>query len=325
MRLTTRLIAAGIVALVPACTLLLDATSDGGQCKVTSECAARGSGLACVNGLCVRANGGDAGAGDGSAQGSDAADASANDAGPWDCLGNVHWSPQENETTIQWTNKFLYLTSRAAVPNLPVRACGGFDTTCATPLQGATTGADGLVTIGVPKFFSGYLEISAPAPDAGADAAPGATPYPSIVYPIPNQGASFDTSTTVPALVVAPAELGGIAQALSASVAPGFGHVFGATFDCALGRAAGIVIRADTVAPGKTFTYYIGSNLLPSATQTETSVRGSAGFVNLPPGFVTISYSLAATGQTVGRATVLVRPDTVTLAMLTPSPASGGP
>ena len=87
--------------------------------------------------------------------------------------------------------------------------------------------------------------------------------------------------------------------------------------DCEGLPAQGVSLKLDTVSPD-TVPYYMNGSL-PSSTMSETGAEGEAGFINVPPGFVTITSTKSGVGK-VSALTVLVREGYITFVPLSPSP-----
>lgn len=108
-----------------------------------------------------------------------------------------------------------------------------------------------------------------------------------------------------------------MAAVLQLEVKPELGHIFALAVDCQGKPASGVSLKLDTVST-ETVAYYMNGSL-PSRTLSETGVAGEAGFINAPPGFVTITTTVSGVGR-VSTLTVLVRPGHITYVPLAPSP-----
>ena len=94
---------------------------------------------------------------------------------------------------------------------------------------------------------------------------------------------------------------------------PARGHVGFGIADCDAMLAPGVVVSAST-ADAETIVAYDDAAGIPTTSLDESSTAGIALFLNLPPGEVTITGTVAATGEVVATRTAFVRAGTVTIA-----------
>ncbi len=252
-------------------------------------------GAACVDGACV-ASVPDA-----------ASDASASDP-IWGCLGKVSWPAEDPTRTIVDRGQFLRIFSEAPIPGLVLRACRGIDATCASPIGETVTDAEGDYALTLPFAFRGYLETRpTPAQEVLAMLLPIVTP------PV----VDIAEMTRGPAHAPSAIDLGSLLDIIGRKLNPDEGHIFGLAVDCQGRPVQGVTLEA-TPTVADSLAYYVDDNRLPNLTQKSTSTRGELGFVNLPPGPVTLRYSAA--GRRVGSTTVQMRKATVTAVRLAPTP-----
>jgi hypothetical protein len=95
---------------------------------------------------------------------------------------------------------------------------------------------------------------------------------------------------------------------------PTRGHVGIGIGDCDGELAPGVIIAADS-ADGETIVAYDDGSGLSMADLSESTAAGIAVVLNLPPGEVTITGTVAATGEVIATRTAVVRPGAFTLAV----------
>jgi hypothetical protein len=283
-----------------ACSLAL--ATDADQCTVDADCEARGfTGTTCVAKVCVAKSVDDGGS-----------DASTDP--KWGCIGHVEWPPQDKTTTVLARSHFIHAISEQPVANMDVRVCDRFDPDCATPIGTAKSDADGYVNVQVPKYFTGFLELTPPA---------GSGLIPSIAYILPPPDTDADATEIIPAGVslhiFADYELAGLLSQISATADPELGHIFALVTDCRGKAASGVTLHVGTVSP-KTISYYSDSTGLPSLSLTASSDVGEAGYVNLPTGVATLTTFSSEAGKQMGSYSAVIRKGSVTYIPLPPSP-----
>jgi hypothetical protein len=281
-----------------ACSVILEAETV--QCTQSEDCAGIGAdGATCVEGLCRV---GAATASGGGGAGGGAADPK------WGCLGKVVWDEEDPTVPVAHSATFRRLFGEAPIVDMKVTACTPLDAECQEPVASGTTDDTGRVDLALFKGFGGFMVPEPPA------SFPEMSPSVVVVSP-PLSG---ENSLGVPVHLTSIDELGFAAEILEVVPNPELGHIFGLTMDCTQQPAGGISVKVDTVS-AETVTYYLNASGLPSKTAGETSVTGNAGFVNVPPGYVTVTATSAEVGK-VGTLTVLVRAGFITFVPVGPSP-----
>jgi hypothetical protein len=330
MKVGKGLLAAALLAAmaVAACSLVVG--SDSVQCSTDADCVARGDAFAsatCVNQLCVGASeaGTDAPAESASSDASSEAEGSlANDGaldaadgatgGPWACVGQAT-APTQDMT------RMLSMTAQVRDPNMTplagfsVNVCIRSDPTCISPIVGPlTSDSQGKVSFSVPYAAAFVLTATAPGyPDA-------ASGYPkSLVYVDPAPTADGALTITM----VSSADLMGLALVAGTPYDATKGLFILSAEDCNFDSAhlaSGVHFELTTPGDGSSevYPYYLVGGS-PSTTATETDNDGNGGFVNVPPGFVTVTGTLPGMGDLQMAQTSLVsQPRTITFATLDP-------
>lgn len=300
-----------VAALVSACSLILEAEDT--QCSTSADCDGHGlAGAACVNGSCVMpsgsgGSGGDAGTQDAEQDGSP--DAVTDADLKWGCVGNVSWPDPDISKPVQLRRQILKLISEAPVEGLTLTACTPLDVECLQPVGSGITNENGEAEIPVYSGFEGYLQAAPPAsyPDM----------IPSIDFAFPPPVEDDPVGVGEPLHFTAQGEAEIMVGILKTEIDPTQGHIFALAVDCLGLPTAGASLKLDTIGPN-TIPYYMNGSL-PSTTMAETGTEGEAGFLNVPPGSVTITTTVSGVGK-VSQLTVLVKPGHITYLPLTPSP-----
>lgn len=304
-------IVTSLAPLVGACSLILSTSSV--QCLTNADCASLGLlGSTCMRNTCVRIEPADTGMID-----TGLVDTAPIDTAPpdpkWGCLGSiVKYPPIDPSKTVTILHRYVDLSLEKPIVGIGVRACPVFGD-CAKPYFTGSTDADGQIRLVLPKYFSGYLELASP---------PAGDMVPSIQY-LGTPPAKDDLE--LPPIEVQPhmigkGDLAGLYALVRAKEDLTLGSVLGIVTDCSGRPAAGVTISVGTRGVD-TVTYYTDASRLPSDTRTETSERGECGFVNLPPGTVTITATANVVSKKLGSFTVSVKPGYVTYLPMQPTPS----
>ncbi len=329
-------LAAALAAAATGCSLAFP--GDQTQCATTSDCTARGgafAGSVCEANVCVMATARDASLDGRTAARPDArSDAkrgatdaqhdsrrdSARDAisdaardagtsGDWSCLGHVTL-PDAGGGTVRLKVPYVDLLSGSPIPGLRVQACLRLDPTCERPLTDAGfTNDAGLATLSVPAGYNGFVLSTWDAS------------LPSLVYIDPPVARS---TTEPPEYLISKDTISILASAVgdvdgsAVVVEPQDGILFLGAYDCRGAPAAGVHFSLAPHAPSALPIYIVGS--LPSLTATATDPSGNGAYVNVPVGSVTITATLAATGQTIASVTGFSEASRISLFSLLPEP-----
>lgn len=299
------LIAFGSVAALVGCRLLVEA--DGEQCTTDADCAGQPSTLGltqCVDSVCSKpVVNVDAGA-----------DADAAPADPkWGCLGNVRFGTNTNGETIRVRTRLVSVIAEKGIPDIVPRVCKAFDGECVAPLSvGEPSDADGYLTVTVPKWFDGYLELPTPASYPSM--------LPSILFLHPQD--RDDDLTKVIAPIDSPHvytidELKFFLNTIGAPYDAELGHITGQAMDCQGQGVEGVAFGTSPTGVSTAKIYL--DNQAPSRTLPATTDNGIVGFLDLPAGFQTVTYSLTD-GRRVGSRTLYTRKNWMTLVVFGPTP-----
>jgi hypothetical protein len=200
---------------------------------------------------------------------------------------------------------FLYLRDSKTFP-LPgafVEECFRADVDCKNPLPGAsaTTGADGVVTLPIERYFNGQPLVYFRATGPG---------FPLHLFYPPLFWLNYSTSIAFP--VFKDTEVPGDPPAR------GHGTIGFAVRSCGAPRTeAGVAVTVNR-SDAMTQTLYSAGGTL--AATGATDVYGLGAITNVPVGSVTIESVRVETGVRIGSATVHVSDGAVTIAVVTPTP-----
>jgi hypothetical protein len=229
------------------------------------------------------------------------------------------------------------ITRKPITTGIIARPCAKADVACSAPLSGPVLpDAMGRVAFTLESGFDGYVEVDPIGPDGGLPKDAGADGSASKDAGADGGGDAGNplAGLYVPAMVffnpplvddilylAAPLVSYGGLTALAAqfgnTINPMFGAAVALAADCSGTPADGVSVSLD-VSHSSTRTFYF-VNGLPTEFADTTDVTGYSGFINVPPGIRTIAGTRKATGQRTGTISVVVRPGTVTYAVLPPN------
>jgi hypothetical protein len=261
------------------CSLVL--ATDGEQCSVDADCAARGAafaGTVCADHVCQTKD------------------------PKWGCIGSV---PQlQSGGMVAVSVQFSDLISGSPITTgLGVNLCSKLDPGCTSPLGTPTVDAMGNLSVMVKSDFDGYLSVT----DSTSNYIPAYIFLDPVVI-----GQNADIL-----LIPKGAETELATQAMVA-IDPAGALLLVRTVDCTGKRTEGVTVSLSP--KGKETGFYVINNALVT-TATQTDSAGNSGFVNVAaPTTVTVSGKVAASGVELGQITTLVRPGSMTYQLLRPTP-----
>ena len=268
--------------------------------------ATGGSGGANTGGV-AGALGGAAGAGAAGGASGSGGQAGSGFGGDSSCIGKVVWA-NPLKPSYQWDATLVDFLTLAPVTGVTVKVCAIADTACSVPLQTETSDLAGKVTLSGPSSPEGiaaYLEIT------------GGGVTPTLEFLRYSDNTTLDggkvqitlASTTTQALFVG---------VLGVTADPKRGTLTYVAWDCAPLNLAGVSASLDPADSATVTAYLVGA--VPSKTATETDASGFGGFVNVPPGPVTLKGKSAKTGQSLGSVKLFVREGFNSQTVLPPTP-----
>jgi hypothetical protein len=220
----------------------------------------------------------------------------------WDCVRSYSFpSSVPGATATLSLRVYQFGSPNTLLAGVVVRACGGLDVGCAdAPDAGAgqSTQSDGTVTLTVDDGFDGYFVLRR------ADLTT------ELFYPgRPQSGAQTQTvpmlTSTVYGAILASAGQGADSATVAAEVS-----------DCYRGNAAGVSFAASSA--GAVPFYVLDGANTPVTTLSETQSSGIGGLFGVTPGLVTLSATLASTGQPVSTYELIAHAGMLTLVYASP-------
>ncbi|HVH41502.1 MAG TPA: hypothetical protein VM925_04135 [Labilithrix sp.] len=289
-----------------ACSLSLDA--DRVQCKRQEDCSGHGldARAICIAGVCsepavvVEIDAGDA----------EAPDARTEDP-VWGCLDDLPPAIEPDPTVpVRSLARFYAILNSTPLAGLPVKACLPTDLTCAEPLGASVTGANGFVAFDLYHGFTGYLDISPSAEE------PDIMPSVFYVQPIPDKNVPASEERPPGANLVKHSEFAFLSGSVGKEVKQEYGHLLFGALNCQSAFVANTIGRAEPISVD-TFTIYTDAAGTPSLTAGKTTDSGQGGYINLPPGMVTVTLN-RDDGRRIATREVLIRKGSITYALIGP-------
>jgi hypothetical protein len=234
--------------------------------------------------------------------------------GNWACVGHVQW-PHAKASVRHFTVALLgFFDGGLPQPGVTVKLCTVMDTDCSSNVSRGITDPNGIVRLtdstdsinGQHLGLFGYLQLS--SPDL----------YPTTVYwefPLSEPEGLLST----PILVASAGGWRGLLITLAnVTPDPELGHIAVVALDCLGNQAANVRFSArQGIGESAKLLYASDSALSPDG---PTDSRGTAFFINVPPGLVEIDATPDATGQVSSHVTALVRPGSLTEVNMAPTP-----
>lgn len=286
-------LAAGVAAAALAgCSLVND--TEQVQCETAGDCAARGLPGACVDHVCVEAQGaGGQGGGD----------------TRWGCLGDVTWPDPQPGVTVTLRVRLQMASAGEPIPDdTVVHFCSTLDVTCASPIAGPLTiEADGSIAVQIESGTRGYFQLGGPGI------------MPTVLYfSRPAQAEPLPVAE-LPVTIITPSLYQALISATGFEDNPERGTLLTVTIDCAGKPSAGVRLESPEDDEGATPFYFVGLNPSPNATQTDVS--GFGGVLFMPTGTGTVSSYVAADDRLIGTSSFQIRPGTLTSVSIEPTPS----
>lgn len=272
------------------------------QCDTAADCTARGfTNAACESHICVQSQtSGVTTSTTTSTTGTGGEGGTLPD--EWKCLPGF-MSPVATEP-VPTEFQFQYATSTMVPPNLHVKLCSAFDSTCTSPVHPYEdvlidpTG-DGKTTFTIPPGFAGFLDV---VTELGAGGGGGAQPEATIhAQAFLGNPPKLPPGTKLVRLTTE-TQKQGLLNLVHEEQTANHAVALVLTSDCNDNRVAGVKLTASPT-DGDTVPFYF-KNSVPSTMATETDAEGAAGFLNLPLGVVTIEARRAVDDRYIGTITV---------------------
>ncbi|HET9932397.1 MAG TPA: hypothetical protein VFQ35_16950 [Polyangiaceae bacterium] len=219
----------------------------------------------------------------------------------WKCLGKPIQQPA---ATGKFQVDFLvrHLVTQMPLPGVSARTCRKLDVECAAqPGEQLVTDESGKVTVSVDAGFEGYVRFEGPS------IAPGLYFFnPGVTSDLPQITISIGTIDVISLLALQ----AGARQSTDRGVA------LISVRNCVGGVAPGVTM-ASSVHDDVAVPFYSEQGL-PSGSAVQTDDDSYGGLLNASPGTHTFTATLAATGQRIGQATVLIQAGALTFGSVVP-------
>jgi hypothetical protein len=228
----------------------------------------------------------------------------------WSCLGNLELPKPSGESDL-----FLWLTDyidQMPLVGFDVKQCLTSDPACAVGLAQGTTDYAGAVQMPLVRSplsgtVTSYFQVTGAA---GSDYGPHLILVPASRL---DHGVSWGAPLLSRALLGAlfqPDPALGYLAFRAASCNPFSTQIAGV-------GAANLQVTVGERSDATQTLYAVDGFVSPVATATDAS--GNGAIVNIPPGNATVEARMADSGTLIATATVLIRPDTVTVIVLEPT------
>lgn len=234
----------------------------------------------------------------------------------WSCLDNPEWA-RADRAELEYTGKAVAAVGGEPMAGVEFEVCpDASDASCANPVVEGETGTDGTFTgtisTGEDRLgFDGYARVK------GDDVVD------TLVFFHPPITENKDAPDRAPLVTRDLFETFATAG-MGKSPNPERGHLALEALDCSWSRAGGVTFEIDT-GDAETTEAYLRGGTTPDATAERTDGSGLGGFVDVPPGEVTVTARVAETGEYVGEVDVFVEAGAVSEVAVAPTPSSQVP
>jgi hypothetical protein len=300
----------------PGCSALINVS--GTQCDTNADCSTSMLGDQCIEHVCVSSNiapcqGANCSAGVANATtaictSDDACKqknlprcmrgtcVSADVAARWVCTTDS--PPDEAGDTIHYSFRVLEFVSREAPKNISALACRSNDVSCGSPVASfEDSDATGLVEMDIPRGFLGFFEVRSDA----------LTAYSYITKPLREDTVDRDLQVSAQSTVDLLASIDGTPFDMTKGI------MLVEAFDCTGTPSGGIHFSEskDTAHPFYIVNHVPNSDATVSVFDPDNNVA-DGGFINVQPGFVTVTAELGVGGPKLGEFNAHVRESAVT-------------
>lgn len=221
----------------------------------------------------------------------------------WSCLGGVAWpAPPPHKASVIF--RLRDLVTDAPVAGVTGRVCNKLDFDCLRPLSGGLlSDGSGTMVVELDTGFDGFIEFGPP----------GRLPSVYFFYPPVVGDREFPSLP-----LMSERELTFFAAQNGRPIAPDRGHVMVGSYDCLSRPADGVSVSSDDADPTSAAFYLVKK--VPSFSAGSTDSSGRAGLINLRPGSVSVTGSLASDRRRIATVGVFVRAGTITYTTVLPAP-----
>ncbi len=306
-RTCTKLCVSGLaLSPSPGCSLILD--SDKQQCRTDEDCSdlfGVSAGYACKNNFCSRpaCKTDEDCLGHGSG-------ASASVCLNSYCQADLSWScldapapPSNLPGPFAVKLPVVDTVTQAPLPGVTARVCDKLDFDCAAPQSTQLTDDNGEVALEIPAFFYGYVSLTLGGYKEGL-----------FFFGPP---IDRDTSDLNPISLGPPAVHMLLAEQTGATLMPERGILLIEALNCQHRRTAGVSYEtSDKDELSVPFYSNVGR---PDTNATATDSYAFGGYINMPPGVVTVTGRLRERQRTLGTVQLVIKPDAITYGRMVPT------
>jgi len=280
-----RVLGAIAVCSLAACSLSVEISSK--QCEENAECLAIAPDTECKDSICVAIE-------------------SLIDS-KFSCR-DTPWKTLNNNSRVDTTFGVVFVGTGLPREGATIHQCNSLlDPQCLSPVDTQITDENGATNFDLPEGFNGHLAIE------GTDSL-----APMIVHIFPPPDPEASTTNPLSAQSANFSEIAATAAVLGVSIVPDTGIYLFTAIDCLGNPLSGVQVTISPRLP-ETETAYLAISGLPDSNLTHTGAPGTGAIVNLPTGFITVKAVHEDEG-TIFEQTVLVAADTLTAALIVPSP-----
>jgi hypothetical protein len=220
----------------------------------------------------------------------------------WSCVSGPVSPQVPASTSVDVALPVVDLQARQAGAPLEASLCRKLDVNCDAPTQSMTMSGTGEYPLSLESDFEGYLSVR------------GASVVPTLYF----LSQPLEPGERLPTLTLLSADLmGSLAAELGVPLVEGRGLALFSVQDCNGAFTPGIALEARE-ADAETTRYY-DLDGLPVVPATVTGAEGSGGFLNAPPGLLSVDARLPDGAAPLASASVWVRPGFISYGRLRPA------
>jgi hypothetical protein len=219
----------------------------------------------------------------------------------WSCV-NGPGSTLAASSSVDVALPVVDLLARDAAEPIEASLCRKLDVNCEAPTQSMTMSGTGDYPLSLERGFEGYLSVR------------GGAVVPTLYF----LSQPLEAGERLPTLtLLSEAVMGSLAAELGVPLMEGRGLALFSVQDCDGALTPGIALEAHE-ADAETTRYYDRDGL-PTVPAAVTGAEGSGGFLNAPPGPLSVEARLPDGSAPLASASVLVRPGFISYGRLRPA------
>jgi hypothetical protein len=224
----------------------------------------------------------------------------------WSCAGHVTYPSLSG--LCEYRLRLRDVVTLTGVSGIMAQACTTTDLECMSPIATGMSGADGVVSLNVPREQAFYVSLS------------GGGYMPALYYSTDPPQKTLATGVNDGDVVLeTPAVVQFAASQVDVTVMADKGQIAFAVLDCLGDQSLGVSVTISTSQGSFDASYYL-QNGTPVANAGQTDSSGIGAIVNVPTGLAVLSATLRSTGKLVAKQGVLVKAGTITNVRVGPTP-----